>query len=323
MSHSGNTTCVPSADFQIYLFPVVYSLVLMLGLIGNLVALYVFVFRIQSHNASDVYIINLAVVDTLFLSTLPFRIHYHLHYNQWIFGDLACRITGTLHFTNIYLSIAFLTCICLDRYIATVHPHTYLKLRSTRYTQLVSGILWACATATMISLTLSGPMDGALETNHSSCFENFSVDDWSKRMVAYNICALVFGSVIPFTVIMVCYPLVARRISKIRTATSRKALRIIFVILAIAVFCFLPYHITHLLHLLMRMQIIRDCRLSDIIYKLRRVTMAMVSLNSCLDPILYYFATSKFKWKCNFSFSFLKCLQPGRTREVYTIYKSH
>uniref|UniRef100_W5NNH3 Lysophosphatidic acid receptor 6-like n=1 Tax=Lepisosteus oculatus TaxID=7918 RepID=W5NNH3_LEPOC len=313
MPEPGNVSCNPTADFQIYLFPVVYSLVFVFGLMANLVALYIFVFKIRNRSCSDVYIINLAAVDAIFVCILPCRIHYHLNQNRWVFGELACRITGTLYFTNIYVSIAFLTCICVDRYVATVHPHTYLRLRKTWYTLLVSSFVWAAAITTMSCLVLSGPGDVGMGHN-GSCFENFSEDAWETRMTAYNVCALVFGSVIPFAVIMVCYPLVARRIARIRTATSRRALRVIYAILAIALICFLPHHVTHLLHLLVRRNVIQDCGLSDAIFKMRRVTMAVLSCNSCLDPIVYYFSTPKCKW------SFVKWFRPSRARRVYTIY---
>ncbi|KAJ8390157.1 hypothetical protein AAFF_G00110310 [Aldrovandia affinis] len=307
--------CNPRADFQIYLFPVVYCLVLVLGFLGNMGALYVFIFKTPC-SSSNVYIINLALADTIFLCTLPFRIHYHLKGNDWVFGALACHIIGTLFFTNIYISIAFLTCICIDRYIATVHPHAYLRLRNTRCTQGVSLAVWTVAGVAMLAFILAGPLDSAPTPghhSHRSCFENFSQREWETRMTAYNACALVFGSLVPLSVIMVCYPLVARRIARIRTGTSRRALRIIHSILAITAICFLPYAVVHLLHLLMRRQVIQNCGFADAIYKARRLTMALVSLNSCLDPVLYYFTTSHCKW------GFFRRLRLKRPRRVYTI----
>ncbi|XP_036388774.1 lysophosphatidic acid receptor 6 [Megalops cyprinoides] len=315
MNNSGNNSCNPTADFQIYLFPVVYCLVLVLGLVGNVGALYVFIFRITPRTSSNVYVINLALADTVFLCTLPFRIHYHLNGNDWIFGKVACQVTGTLFFTNIYISIAFLTCICIDRYIATVHPHTYLRLRNTRCSLVVSLAVWLVAVVAMLAFNLAGPLDSLGGERSRSCFENFSEHEWATRMMAYNVCALVFGSLVPFAIIMVCYPLVARRIARIRTGTSRRALRVIYAILAITVVCFLPYHVVHLLHLLMRGHVIQLCVYANPIYKARRVTMALVSLNSCLDPVLYYFTTSHCKW------SFFRRFCPKRTRGVYTISK--
>ncbi|KAJ8258109.1 hypothetical protein GJAV_G00193250 [Gymnothorax javanicus] len=312
--------CDPRADFQIYLFPAVYSFVFVMGLLGNVGALYVFIFKITPRSSSNILVINLALADTLFLCTLPFRIHYHLKGNDWAFGSLACLVIGTLFFSNIYISVVFLTCICIDRYIATVHPHTYLRLRATRCTLVVSLTVWTVTGGAMLALVLTGPLDSATPKpgeSHRSCFENFSEREWAQRMTAYNVCGLVFGSILPLAVIMVCYPLVARRLARIQTSLGRRALRIVYAILAITIICFLPYAVVHLLHVLMRRDIIKDCAYVNAIYKARRLTMALVSLNSCLDPVLYYFTTSHCKW------TFLKKLRIRKNWNVYTITKEN
>uniref|UniRef100_A0A672LTF6 G-protein coupled receptors family 1 profile domain-containing protein n=1 Tax=Sinocyclocheilus grahami TaxID=75366 RepID=A0A672LTF6_SINGR len=275
-------------DFQHYLFTPVYSLVLFFGLIGNLGALYYFIFKIKQKSPSNIYIINLAVADTLFLFALPFRIHYHLNDSNWIFGDAMCRITGTIFFANIYISISFMTCICVDRYIATLHPHTYLKLRNTNLTALVSTTVWLVSGSAMLAFMLKCP----LSSKGNMCFEGFNQKEWSG-LAPYSISSLILGSLLPSAVILVCYPIVARRIARINNSTARGARRIIYAILTITLLCFLPYHVVHLVYLLTRL---RDIKENDVIFILRRVTMALVSLNSILDPLLYYFATGHYKW---------------------------
>ncbi|MFT7812892.1 lysophosphatidic acid receptor 6-like [Arapaima gigas] len=318
MNGSQNDSCAPTADFQFYLFPAVYSTAVVLGLMGNLFALYMFVFRIKPRTSSSVFIINLALADTAFLCTLPFRIHYHLNSNDWVFGDLACRITGTLFFAIIYISIAFLTCICVDRYIATVYPHPYLRLQQTRWTLQVSLAVWVVIGTAVVAFIVAGPLESNPKSRREgqrSCFENFSEHEWDTRVAFYSACSFVFGSLVPFVIIMVCYPVVARRISRIRTATSQRALRVIYAILAITLICFLPYHVIHLLHLLMRRGVIQHCSYTTAIYQARRVTMALVSLNSCMDPVLYYFTTSYCKWGS------IKWLLPYKSKQIYIISK--
>lgn len=297
---SNATNCsVPTAEYQQYLFPTVYTLALVLGLPGNLGAFFVFAFRTSPRTAFSVYISNLALADIIILCTLPFRIHYHLHGNNWIFGDTACQVTGIVFFTNIYLSICFMTCICVDRYVATVHPHMYLRLRSTCCSLIVSVMLWCIVGVAIVVFLLMGPLETADNKPGSHrCFENFAKTEWSSRLKAYSLLCLTFGSLLPSLIIIVCYPLAARRISKIGTKTARKAVRVIYIILAITLLCFLPNHVVYLLHLLRRMGIIKSCSVASVIYNARRVTMALVILNTCLDPVLYYVTTSHCKWKC-------------------------
>nr|XP_057941616.1 lysophosphatidic acid receptor 6 [Doryrhamphus excisus] len=289
---------LPPAEYQLYLFPAVYIFALLFGLPGNLAALYVFALRFNPRTSFSVYISNLALADVVILCTLPFRIHYHLRGNDWVFGDVACRVTGVLFYANIYMSICFMTCICVDRYIATVHPHAYLRMRSARCSLLASAALWCVAVVAVLVFILMGPLE--TNTNASgghSCFENFTTQEWSSRLVAYSLLSLIFCSLLPSAIILVCYPLAARRISKIRTMTARRALRIIYTILAITLLCFLPNHVVYLLHLLRRLEVIQRCAPANAIHAARRVTMALVILNTCLDPLLYYVTTSHCTWK--------------------------
>lgn len=289
---------VPPAEYQYYLFPAVYIPALIIGLPGNLAALFVFTFRVTPRTAFSVYISNLALADVLILCTLPFRIHYHLNSNNWVFGDVACQVTGILFFANIYMSICFMTCICVDRYMATVYPHTYLRLRSVRCSLIVSVVLWLVAGVAILVFIVMGPLESnADDSAGHSCFENFAKKEWDTRLRPYSVLALIFGSLVPSLIILVCYPLVARRIAMIRTKTAQKAVRVIYTILAITLLCFLPNHVVYLLHLLRRRDIIQSCSTANAIYDARRVTMALVVLNTCLDPVLYYITTSYFKWK--------------------------
>ncbi|NXN34161.1 LPAR6 protein, partial [Nycticryphes semicollaris] len=300
------------ADFQYSLFTVIYSLVFVLGLIENVLVLYLLSRRATHTSHSYVYMMNLALVDTLFVCVLPFKIHYHLNRNNWIFGDMACRVTGTLYYINIYLSIAFFTCICVDRYLAVLHPFTYIQIKVLHYV-LVVVVLWVVALSVTVPLILGGPLHNGGKRNTTACFENFTTRSWSRRMAPYNILALVFGFVIPFSIILISYPLIAKRVSQIKhSIRKRKALTTISIILLICTLCFLPYHLTHLLYFLMRVEVIRNEAFARLIYKMRRVTLALVSVNCCLNPLLYYFTSSSRRWRCTFRLRF-------KSKSVYTI----
>ncbi|KAG8568965.1 hypothetical protein GDO81_014219 [Engystomops pustulosus] len=289
---SNDTTgkCSLQADFQYGFFTVMYSLVFILGLPANALALFYLCRSKQRSRNSNIYFVNLSVVDLLFICLLPFRIYYHNTGNNWIFGDVACRITGALFYANIYLSIGFFTCISVDRYIAVVHPLMYLKLKCTRYPLILTIVIWIICSAIILPLILGGPLDNApVNGTRTSCFEGFSSTMWQQRLAPYNICAFFFGFLVPFVVFGVVIPLIARRICGMKSSIHRKvALRIVAYILVVCMVCFLPYNVSYLLHFMMRMGIIRDCVSAMHIYKLRRITLTLVSLNSCLNPILYF-----------------------------------
>ncbi|XP_062872151.1 lysophosphatidic acid receptor 6 [Trichomycterus rosablanca] len=318
MNTSNDSVCGNRpADFQFYLFPITYGLVLVFGLLGNLGALYVYIFRTEQKSPSTIYFISLAVADTMFLSVLPFRIHYHLNGNNWIFGTESCRLTGILFFGNIYISITFMSCICVDRYLATVHPHTYLRLRNTCCSLVVCVTIWGLSgTAILVFMLTSPNTHKNTAENCTNCFENFSETEWKTKLAPFSTFCLIFGALLPLITILVLYPVVARRIAKIRTRTACGALRIIYTIMAITVICFLPFHLVYLLHILWRTKVIDSAAAGDGIFKARRITMALVSMNSLFDPVLYYFATSHCKWTVKWNFKWLK---PKKRKGVYII----
>ncbi|XP_063291928.1 lysophosphatidic acid receptor 6-like [Pelobates fuscus] len=289
-SMNSSIECHLEADFQYGFFTTIYSLVVILGLPVNAYALYFLCRRSQRAKRSNVYFVSLSVVDTIFICLLPVRIYYHNSGNNWVFGDVACRITGTLFYLNIYLSIVFFTCISLDRYMAVVLPLTYLRLKYSCYPRILTFVIWLLGCSIVLPLIFGGPLDNMPEnSSRISCFEDFSLSSWQSRLVPYNVCALIFGFLVPFSVIAVVFPVMARKICQIKTSVHRKvALQIIGYILAVSLICFLPYNITHLFHFLMRLGFIQECAIARHIYKLRRITLALVSLNSCLNPVLYF-----------------------------------
>lgn len=90
-------TC-PSASMEAFLnitltthlLPVLYSLVLLVGLLANALGCWVLVNNFRRYSSTP-FLLNLASADLLFVLLLPFKISYHLLGNHWLFGDYLCR----------------------------------------------------------------------------------------------------------------------------------------------------------------------------------------------------------------------------------------
>ncbi|XP_062329719.1 P2Y purinoceptor 2-like [Osmerus eperlanus] len=299
--------CQFEENFKYILLPVSYTLVFVIGLALNATAMYVIVFRIKRWNPSTIYMFNLTVCDTLYIFTLPFLIYYYADENDWPFSEPLCKLIRFLFYANLYGSILFLCCISLHRFLGVCHPVRSLRWVSARRARLVSVAVWACvlfcqAPVLYFSRTRdSGSERVCYDTTSPELFDNF-------LLYSSAVSGLMFA--LPFMVVMVCYGLMVRKLLEpgwggssgeggmgglAAHRSKQKSVKMIIVVLAAFMLCFLPFHLTRSLYYSFRYlrqvnsaQV--SCELlqaSSIAYK---VTRPLASANSCLDPILYFLA---------------------------------
>ncbi len=80
-------------------------------------------------------------------------------------------------------------------------------------------------------------------------------------------------------------------------AQSRKKRVIIktFLVPAIFTLCFLPYHAVRIPYVLAQLSVIGDLHSQQLLHLLNESTLLLSALNSCLDPIIYYFLSSAYR----------------------------
>ncbi|XP_078061015.1 proteinase-activated receptor 4-like [Mustelus asterias] len=114
------------------IIPAIYSIILLVGIMANGMALFVLTTKVQ-RLPSTIFLINLATADLLLTLVLPFKISYHLLGNDWLFGEGLCRTVTAFFYGNMYCSILLLTFISIDRYFALVHPFLSKRFRDNRF----------------------------------------------------------------------------------------------------------------------------------------------------------------------------------------------
>lgn len=114
---SNVTSCPMDEKLLSTVLTTFYSVIFIVGLVGNIIALYVFLGIHRKRNSIQIYLLNVAVADLLLIFCLPFRIMYHINQNRWTLGVILCKVVGTLFYMNMYISIILLGFISLDRYI--------------------------------------------------------------------------------------------------------------------------------------------------------------------------------------------------------------
>ncbi|XP_040058525.2 G-protein coupled receptor 183 [Gasterosteus aculeatus] len=282
------------------LFPIFYSAVFIISACGNSLVLYVICQRKQKFNSTSVYLVNLALSDSLFTLALPGRIIYYIRHFDWPFGDLLCRLTTLLFFTNTYAGIGFMTCISLDRYLAMVHPHRLQCLRSVRVVRRVSYVVWA-----LVSLQVAPLLFHSMLREHQgrrTCMEYFNFE--GSRLTPYLLllaCTVSFCC--PLAVIAGCY---AKINLKLRAAAKHSSLAapsrrnhrvnaIILLILLTFIACFGPYHLNVMQFMSRKIHHQVTCEELRAFKVSLQITVSLMNFNCCLDPVIYFFAIKTYK----------------------------
>uniref|UniRef100_A0A8B9R2V0 Lysophosphatidic acid receptor 6 n=1 Tax=Anas platyrhynchos TaxID=8839 RepID=A0A8B9R2V0_ANAPL len=276
------SNCSTEDSFKYTLYGCIFSMVFVLGLIANCVAIYIFTFTLKVRNETTTYMLNLAISDLLFVFTLPFRIYYFTERN-WPFGDILCKISVTLFYTNMYGSILFLTCISVDRFLAIVYPFQSKTIRTKRNAKIVCAAVWITVLAGSTPASFFQSTNLRNDTEQRTCFENFSEATWKTYLSRIVIFIEIVGFFIPLIVNVTCSTMVLRTLNKPLTLSrnklsKKKVLKMIFVHLVIFCSCFVPYNITLILYSLMRTT-------------MYPITLCIAVSNCCFDPIVYYFTS--------------------------------
>ncbi|KAL4631571.1 P2Y purinoceptor 4 [Arapaima gigas] len=297
-----NKSCRFNEEFKYILLPVSYSLVFVLGLLFNSVALWLFLCRMRPWNTSTVYMFHLALSDTLYVLSLPTLIYYYGNRSNWPFGTVTCKVVRFLFYANLYCSILFLTCISVHRYLGICHPIRTLASVKPRHAHMVCGLVWATVTMCLIPNLIF--VTTSRRDNDTLCHDTTLPEDFVEYVhYCSAVMVLLFG--IPFLVIVLCYCLMARELCRPRHGLSsaqrpvpsrKKSIKLIVVVLVVFAVSFVPFHITRTLYYTYRV-LDAECAVLNIVNFAYKITRPLASVNSCIDPILYLLAGDHYRSK--------------------------
>nr|XP_013768821.1 PREDICTED: C-C chemokine receptor type 3-like [Pundamilia nyererei] len=184
-------------EFSQVFLAILYSLVFILGFIGNGLVVCVLVKHRNQSNLTDICLFNLALSDLLFVFMLPFFSH-NTRVGQWTFGDFMCRLISGSHHIGFFSSIFFMVVMTLDRYMIIMHAHRVARYRTKKAAIILTMLVW------MLSLFVSLPDFIFIQETKES--QKFGCDypKESKVWEHYNLFTTnVLGLVIPVLVMVV------------------------------------------------------------------------------------------------------------------------
>ncbi|XP_075293835.1 platelet-activating factor receptor-like [Opisthocomus hoazin] len=282
--------CVPSDPVQFVLVPAVYCLVLCVGLPGNLVALLVFLQSGKVRKAIRIYLINLTLADILFNLTLPLWIPYYLAGGDWGLSEAACRLAGAAYYLATYSAVTFMALISFNRCRAVRAARRERPLAGRRAAVLTCAAAWLLGLGCAVP-TLAARQSFPARAGTTACFEQHG----RQRLYAY---AMVGFFAAALLVVLGSYASIARALSAPAAASPgshrQQARAMVLGMLLVFVVCVAPYHLT-LAPWVGSRPPAPLCGPPAALDVLHALSVALLSLNSCLDPLVYCFSLRRFR----------------------------
>ncbi|XP_038134757.1 LOW QUALITY PROTEIN: uncharacterized protein LOC119779244, partial [Cyprinodon tularosa] len=258
----------------------------LVGVPSNLYALYHAALQLKQRNELGVYLLNLTVSDLLYQASLPLWLQYIFQDDDWRHREWLCQLCGFLLYENIYISIGFLCCISLDRYLAVVHPLRFTSLRSMKAAWMVSIIVWIKEIAVGVVFFHHKEVTRD-RSNRSVCFEHYPMRSWEHPVNYYR---FTIGFLLPLAILSISYLCVLRAVGRSAGTQPDQKTRIRQLVsstILIFLVCFSPYHV----FLLVRTLFERDCSFITGIFNYYHLSLLLTTLNCVADPALYCFVS--------------------------------
>ncbi|XP_050996379.1 C-C chemokine receptor type 1 [Acomys russatus] len=292
--YGGSTPC-QKADIRAFgsgLLPPLYSLVFIVGVIGNVLVVLVLMQHRRLQSMTSIYLLNLAISDLVFLVTLPFWIDYKLK-DDWVFGDAMCKLLSGFYYLGLYSEIFFIILLTVDRYLAIVHAVFALRARTVTFGIITSVITWVLA----ILASIPGLyfFKAQWEFTHHTCSPHFpyeSLKQW-KRFQALKMNFL--GLILPLVVMVICYAGIISILLRRPSEKKAKAVRLIFAITLLFFLLWTPYNLTVFVSAFQDVFFTNPCEQSKQLDLATQVTEVIAYTHCCVNPIIYVFVGERFR----------------------------
>ncbi|KAG8508209.1 C-X-C chemokine receptor type 3 [Galemys pyrenaicus] len=279
-----------SLNFDRTFLPVLYSLLFVLGLLGNGAVATVLLSQRAALSSTDTFLLHLAVADVLLVLTLPlWAVDAAV---QWVFGSGLCKVAGALFHINFYAGALLLACISFDRYLSIVHATQLYRRVPQNRMPLTCVVVWGFCLLFALPdfIFLSARHDMRLNATH--CQYNFP----KVGHKALQVLQLVAGFLLPLLVMAYCYTRILMVLLLSRGRRRLRAMRLVVAVVVAFTLCWSPYHLAVLVDTLMDLgALARNCGRESQVDVAKSVTSGLGYLHCCLNPLLYAFVGVKFR----------------------------
>lgn len=208
--------CGPQRSHLFLPVTVVYTLIFVVGVAGNLLVCLVILRHQTMKTPTNYYLFSLAISDLLVLLLgMPLEVYEMWRNYPFLFGPVGCYFKTALFETVCFASILSVTTVSVERYVAILHPFR-AKLECTRRRALrVLGIIWVFSVlfslpnTSLHGIKLHYFPNGSLVPGSATC--TVIKPMWIYNFIIQATSFLFY--ILPMTVISVLYYLMGLRVS--------------------------------------------------------------------------------------------------------------
>jgi hypothetical protein len=298
---------MPVSDVITVLF---YSLICVVGLVGNGLVIAVILVYASMKTATNVYLVNLSAADLMFLVGLPLIITTAT-LRGWVFGHVMCKVFYALTCANTFNGSLTLAILSGDRFLAVCFPVTSRGYRTPRVAVIVVAISWLI---TAVAIYPVARFAEVVERDPGSGMFSCTMN-WPDGYVLFIVYTFVLGFFAPIALICIFYAFLVARLATVRrrasshgptgngsrngggagkSRASRSQRRVTFmvtVVVAVYIVCWLPYWAFQLFIVLSGITALPFPWFADLFKALTALSYA----NSMINPLLYAFTNEQFR----------------------------
>jgi hypothetical protein len=284
----------------------VYAILFTFGATVNVIILIIIVCNKEMHTVPNIYILNLAISDLIFvIINLPLA-QADMMSDEWQYGEFLCKFFAFSCSFSLGLSPYSVTLLSIQRYKLTVNPiqihvHSPVTWRVTAGT--ICG-LWFLASLFALPSALS------VKITDKICA---GIDTYYNKVVWLHILAFC---ILPLCVIVFFYVKTARHLVESAIPISeeiqhpqanrrKNTAQIVLGLSTVFVISYVPYHI------IWAYLTWKDDSVPELLYTYFISTWLLV-INSCLNPVALFFSSLAFRSQ------FKRCLVCFKRRTVVT-----
>ncbi|XP_008939547.1 PREDICTED: P2Y purinoceptor 13 [Merops nubicus] len=278
-------------------FPVLYTLVFLLGLVLNSLAFWAF-FHIPSTSTFIVYLKNILVSDFIMTLMLPLKILTDSGLGPWQLKAFVCRFSAVVFYNTMYISIVLLGLIAFDRFLKIVRPFGKYWVQNLTSAKILAGLVWLFfSVLSLPNMIFSNKKTTPQSVKKCASLKSYFGLKWHEA-VNY-ICQFVFWTVL--ILMFLFYIVIAKKVYesyiKTKKKNSKSKQRIkgkVFIIFTVFFLCFAPFHFTRVPYTLSQTTTRMNCRLQNQLFVAKESTLWLAATNVCMDPLIYMFLCKPF-----------------------------